>query len=241
MYGWRAKLGIEMPVDNTVVEPEMWAMVPNGVTIHSIRVEGKKELTGEERSQSMCQMGWENAYMLRGTDAIGYCCQHSSFAKGVGWDLEMVKKIEENSGKPATTAATAMVRSMKEMGIKKVGVVAPYSESANQVLSGFLEGNGIKVVKIASLPTVPGPMEIVKIPIAVTYRLAKEADSPEADGVFISSTDLTAVSILSALESDLKKTVISVNQAVLWDLLRLVGVCQPVKGFGSLLGRGLEG
>jgi maleate isomerase len=36
-------------------------------------------------------------------------------------------------------------------------------------------------------------------------------------------------------EQDLKKPVISSNQASLWRTLRLVGVRQPITGFGSLL------
>jgi maleate cis-trans isomerase len=67
------------------------------------------------------------------------------------------------------------------------------------------------------------------------YQLARQADTPEADAVFLSGTGLPTVGVLEMLEQDLKKPVISSNQASLWRALRLAGVRQPITGFGSLL------
>jgi maleate cis-trans isomerase len=53
--------------------------------------------------------------------------------------------------------------------------------------------------------------------------------------VFLNGTGLPTVAILETLEQDLKKPVISSNQASLWQALRLAGVRQAITGFGSLL------
>jgi maleate isomerase len=67
------------------------------------------------------------------------------------------------------------------------------------------------------------------------YQLARQANTPDAEAVFLSGTGLPTVGILETLEQDLKKPVISSNQASLWQALRLAGVRQAVTGFGSLL------
>ena len=38
MFGWRAKIGIIIPSVNTTMEPEMWLMAPEGVSIHTSRM-----------------------------------------------------------------------------------------------------------------------------------------------------------------------------------------------------------
>jgi maleate isomerase len=56
-----------------------------------------------------------------------------------------------------------------------------------------------------------------------------------ADGVLLVGTGLRSVGILEGLEQDLRRPVISANQASLWHCLRLAGVSAPVSGYGSLL------
>ena len=38
MYGWRARIGAMIPTNNTVIEPEIAAMAPEGVTFHVTRM-----------------------------------------------------------------------------------------------------------------------------------------------------------------------------------------------------------
>ena len=67
------------------------------------------------------------------------------------------------------------------------------------------------------------------------YRLARQADVPDADAVLLSGTGLPTIGVLELLERDLGKPVVSSNQALLWRALRMAGVREPVPGFGRLL------
>ncbi len=53
--------------------------------------------------------------------------------------------------------------------------------------------------------------------------------------MLIAGTGFRCVAILESLEQELKRPVISANQASLWHCLRLSGVKEPVAGYGSLL------
>ncbi len=67
------------------------------------------------------------------------------------------------------------------------------------------------------------------------YAQIRAACPPGADGVLIGGTGFRCVAILKTLEQDLKRPVISANQARLWHCLRLSGVRTPVAGYGNLL------
>jgi maleate isomerase len=69
------------------------------------------------------------------------------------------------------------------------------------------------------------------------YAQIRTACPADADGVLIAGTGFRCVGILEALEQDLKRPVISANQASLWHCLRSAGVQAKVEGYGSLLRR----
>jgi maleate cis-trans isomerase len=66
------------------------------------------------------------------------------------------------------------------------------------------------------------------------YRLAREADTDDADGMFISCTGLHVLDIIEMLEKDLGKAVITSNQVTLWSALKKLGVHEKIEGLGKL-------
>ena len=55
--------------------------------------------------------------------------------------------------------------------------------------------------------------------------------------MLIAGTGFRCVAILEALEQDLKRPLISANQASLWHCLRSAGVHVQIGGYGSLFRR----
>jgi len=51
-------------------------------------------------------------------------------------------------------------------------------------------------------------------------ELARENDTPEADGIFLSCTNTTQIEAVAAIEEALGKPVVNSNQAVLWGCLK---------------------
>ena len=56
----------------------------------------------------------------------------------------------------------------------------------------------------------------------------------DAEGVFIGGNGFRAVGIIEAMEADLDRPVLTANQALFWNLIRLSGVTSPVAGYGRL-------
>ena len=84
-------------------------------------------------------------------DLILLAATAPSSRMGIGYDQELIKRISGASGKPATTASTALLEAMRVLGIKKIVLGAPWSDAVNQTVAKFIEGNGIRVLAHAAL------------------------------------------------------------------------------------------
>ena len=73
----------------------------------------------------------------------------------------------------------------------------------------------------------PMPQEI--------YRLCIDAWDDRAQGLFISCMNFNPLPVIPALELALQVPVVSSNSATLWKILQVIGVEEPIYGYGRLL------
>ncbi|UCH02941.1 MAG: aspartate/glutamate racemase family protein [Candidatus Bathyarchaeota archaeon] len=240
MYGWRAKLGILVPSVNTVMEPELNRLAPDGVSIHAARL----KLVGEFTPKNLIQMTKETQHAaeeLKGVvDVIAYGCTSGSFVKGMNWDTEIIAQITKATNLPATTTSTAVVKALKKTNLKKISMATPYPDEVNQLEKEFLENHGFEVIAMKGLnfresSALARARARNRFSASIAYKLAKEVNTGKSDGIFISCTHFKTIEVLEKLEQDLEKPVISSNQATMWEMLRMVAVREPIKGYGSLL------
>lgn len=228
MYGWRGRIGILLPYDNIVLEPEYARMMPEGVSAHVVR----SLLTDRaEWAEDLSRMASCLSYLR--ADMGLYACSASSYMNGAQWHDDFRKRLEDAAGVPIETANSAMIKALKSMNIGKVAIASPHPDWLIPLLNKFIEEYGIEVVSIRGLGL--EPMDINPLEPEVAYRLAKDVMVPEADGVFIVSTNFRCVEVLDLLERELQKPVMGVNQAMLWAAMQRMGVRESITGWGSLL------
>lgn len=241
MYGWRAKIGVLIPSRNVVIEPEFYKMAPEGVSIHFARMMREKAETGAEQIERLF------AYMEsveRGVKELStadvnfiiFGCTSGSFVGGKDYDKRIIEKIRNISEIPATTATTAVVEAINELEVKRLIVATPYLDDINKKAKEFLEASapGVKVVNMRGLGLL---QESGLLYPTSSYILAKELDTPDADGCFISCTNFRTIDIIQKLENDLQKPVVTANQALMWAALKALKIRDPIKGYGQLLER----
>lgn len=233
LYGWRARLGVLIPSANAVSEPEFSMIIPEGTTCHFQRFSfaggGIEEL---KKLKDLALDAVEQIVHVY-PSAIAMCCTAGSFAGGKGWDQRIIEELKDKTGLPATTASTAALKAFKELGVSKVSMPVPYLEEVAKAQKNFLEDNGIEVVSLKWLNK--DGFELNKIPYEVTYDLAKQAEHPNAEAIFISCVNLPTAGLIGKLEQDMGKPVITSNQATIWQLLRLANVNEKIEGYGMLL------
>jgi maleate isomerase len=223
------------------MEMEFHRVMPVGVSVHTARMllpevseKGEKVEALLEMTKNVERAAREVASVK--ASIIVYGCTSGSFVEGLGYDLELANKIEKHTGIKVLTASTAVVEAMKELNFKQISMATPYHDAINKLEKKFLEDNipDLRVKEIKGLQLVEN-IPKGKLEPYTAYEMARELDKQENDGVFISCTNWRTMEILEILENDLKKPVISSNQAAIWAALRAVNIHEPIMGFGSLL------
>ena len=237
-FGWKARLGLVTPSKGWTVEHEWPRMLPRGVSYLVARI--PLNATTPEELLKMGEHAIEGAKLLASAsvDLICYGCTVETVLQGIEYDKRLTEDLQKATGIPAKTMAGAVVEALRELKVHKLAIVTPYIEEINKCEKTFMESIGFEVVYEKGLG-ISEPIEIGKISPAAVYRMGREglSKAPQADLLFISCGNLRSIEILSTLEKDTGKWVISSNQALLWSALRMVGVNEPIYGFGSLLER----
>jgi maleate cis-trans isomerase len=227
MYGWRARIGLLLPVDNAVMEPELYSLRLPGISFHSVR------LTTSERSQ-MPDDGIRLAPIFRnlGIDMVIYACAATSFLQGVDANETLTRRLEEVCKVPVVTATGAMMEALEAMKIKFISVVTPYAPMRGDALVDFLTRKEYQVVNV-----VHHEMNLFETnlkPPHFIYQLARQTAHSDAEATLISGTNLRTMEIIEMLESDTNKPVITSNQAALWSVGKKLAISINWNGCGQL-------
>jgi maleate isomerase len=228
------RIGLIIPSLNVTIEPEFNAYAPEDVSVHVTRL-----LLSKGDPKHLAEMGreTEKACKLLGTanvSVIAYACTSGSLIGGSSWEKKLAARMRSRLRIPVVTTARSVVDAFRELGISKVAVATPYVREVNQLEKKFLEQNRIGVTKITGLGYVYGE-ELHREPPAAAIEMAEQVDSDEAEGIFLSCTDLKTFTVLDRIERLVGKPVVSSNSATLWSCLRAMKLDAKIPALGSLL------
>ena len=241
MLGWRARIGVLVPPGNPTVEPELYRMAPSGVSVHFARLDSSSSASApgahggmEDRTQAYVDSLPAVAPVLGAVNPaiVALAFTAASYSNGFAREAALADRIASLTGSPALTAAQAILAALEHLGVKRLALGTPYPESISAMGRAYWEAAGLTVAGYARLS---GVTNIYDESEERAYRLARQADVPDADALLLSGTGLPTIGVLELLERDLGKPVVSSNQALLWRALRMAGVREPVPGFGRLL------
>ena len=237
MIGFRARLGLLIPSTNVAAEAEFYTMAPPGVTFHFGRLEHRPDLGIEKYERMVEELATEVAKLSHaGVRAIAFACTTGSLYGGKGYNERVEDEIKHLSGVPATSTASAVVEALSFLNAKRLLVLTPYSAKVNELEKRFLEAYGFAVEFIGTLDN--RGLRHSEIGEELLCDQVRKLGSGDSEAVFLSCTGLPTITLLERLEAELKKPVISSNQATLWKLKNMVGLNDPLRGFGSLLEAG---
>jgi len=235
-YGWRAKIGLIYMASSTVMEPEFYAMAPDGVSIHTDRIvlptvtlAGLEQMMGGDDILE-CTTLLASAPL----DVIVFGGTSATFMHGRGWDDAVMERMRAvSNGIPVTTTSTASLRALQTFGAKKISVVTPYLDEISARARIYFEQNGIEVLSARGL-NIDDDHGIGAVPLERVYRFAKQNCDSGADALFMSCTNWRTIGAIEPLEQDLGIPVVSAIQASFWDCLRIARVGEGGEGYGCL-------
>jgi maleate cis-trans isomerase len=232
------RLGFLVPPGNPTTEPEVIRLAPPGVTVHFTRmVAGGRPGAHdgqEERNRQQIEHMEECAALLALVKPAVIVMAHTatSYTLGQQGDADLVQRIQRSTGIPFITAFGSVLVALTHLGVKRVALGAPYSREWTLRGKAHLEAHGVEVVKWANLDDVSN---IYDLPSEKAHEVGTRADSPEAQGLFLSGVGMPTLEVLAHLERDLGKPVISSCSAMVWNALRVANVDASIMGYGKLL------
>jgi len=223
MYGWRGKIGLIVPSNNTLIEPELYPRLPKGVSLHAAKIltEGSDADSIIEMVKKAERAGLELS--AGNVDLIAYCCLSTSLIKGMKWNKEFTVRLAELTGCPVITAFDATVEGLKELNISKISLVSPYPKKVHELLVNCFADEGIQILSEVNTP-IEDINEVPNVSPYHVYSLVRKAFAEQSEGICIVATDLPTLSIIQVAEKDLGKPVITTNQAILNVALKKMNV-----------------
>ncbi len=239
VYATRARLGLIVPPTNSVNESEWARMLPPGVGMHVTRM----RLHADSHSESGKAALWADLAQAIGLlvpvrpDAIAYACTAGSMLIP---PEQVADRMRGFAGVPCVSTAFAIVQALRSLGVRRVAVATPYHDALNRHETEFLAACGFEVTKLIGLGIGAGGAEeyirIAQTPIAEIEAHARAAMTDDADALLISCTDFPTLPLITALEAEFARPVISSNTATLWASLRAAGIEDQVPAGGKLFG-----
>jgi maleate isomerase len=232
------RIGFLVPPGNPTVEPEMFELAPPGVTIHFTRMVAHGNAGSHEgqEARNLTQIAHldENVRLLAMVkpDVIVLAHTATSYTLGRQGEAELVARMEKATGIRFITAFGSVWLALQKLGVTRLAYGAPYAESETLKGKKHLEAHGIEVVSWKCLENV---VNIYFETPERAYGLAKQADVPQAQAVFLSGLGMPTISVLGKLEQDLGKPALSSASAMLWNALRTIGLETKIPGYGRLL------
>ena len=164
--------------------------------------------------------------------SIGFACTSAAMLIGDDPIVELVHQVHPEVA--VSNPVNACVQAFKALDVKRIAVITPYSRMVNESIAAGLEARGLEIPVFVSFEE-PDDNIVAKISEqSVAEGARKAAADDQVEGVFISCTSIRAVSFIADLEKEIGKPVTSSNHAILWHLIRLAGLDDPLPQFGRL-------
>ena len=237
----RARIGVVVPVTNCNLEPDMGLLRPDGVSVHFARA-GGYDPDKVPDSEQMRQFALSSLdQVIADLSAVRphfvlYGCTSATLAHGPAFDQEFCANITQRAGVGAATAAGALVYALTALGIRKIAFSSPYVAALNDEAIGFLDTSGFETVSRKDVEEDLGNYGQGALTPDDVFALGKAANSPEAEALVLSCTEMRAVEAIAALEKELAKPVVTSNQALMFTAAVKLGL-EPasVPQYGRLL------
>lgn len=229
-------LGMIFPPADYPVPPEAKLLYPEGVTFlaeglafHGMTIESYDEAVPRIVPAAI-------KLKDRGATAISIMGTSLTFYKGAAFNRELIERVHDATGLPATSMSNGIVDGLKVAGAKRVAVATAYTDVVNATLQRFLTESGFEVLSIKGLNLTGAAISVAQDHL-YDFCVGAFSATPKADALLVSCGGLKTLDLLAPLETKCKVPVVSSTPHALMNAVRLVGANPRVKGYGSVLAK----
>lgn len=238
-FGSRARLGLIVLESDQTLEVEARLINLDGVDFYHSRIPNEMEVTPTTLTDMAARLPTAAGLLPTdfGFDAIGYGCTSAATLIGTEGVTNAIRQA--HPGMACTNPIAAAIAGFEALAVKRVAIVTPYTLDVTEPVADVFRHAGLEVGAVGSFLE-SSDLVVARISadsIAHGIRTVAAA-ARDCDGVFVSCTSLRTLDLIPAMEAEIGKPIVSSNQALLWHLLRLGGVNEPLAGMGRLFAAG---
>lgn len=233
LYGVKGRVGLIVPHEDYTTEYEFNRLAPEEVVFYTTRI-FLKSVSREDLVRMSEEVDSALDRIPPKVDLVIYHCTSGTFILGPKWEEGILERIRGRLNVTATSTMKSVVEALKYLGLSRVSLVTPYTRELNEAESKYLLQFGVRVVKDSCL-SLTSSEAMCAVEHDEIKQLVEKADTPEAQGIFISCTGLKTMGLIDELEETYRKPVVSSNSATFWNVLRLCRLRANIKGYGRLL------
>ncbi len=195
------RVGIVVPSSNTVVEDYCHDQLAGEgpLRVHFARI-SVTQISPDAPSLSQ----FEETRMLAAFDLLAEAHPDrlvwgGTAAGWLGFDLDrhLCDRIEERTGIPATSSLLATNARLKELGVRRIGLVTPYEQEIETRIIGNYKAAGIDVVANERLDITVNT-DYAAVSPAEIFEMSKNVAQTGAEAIVILCTNLAGAAIVNA-------------------------------------------
>lgn len=229
--GWRARIGVITPDYDPVPESEFWTLAPEGVSVHAARA-----VIGDPRTFANSPGVDDAAELLArlSLKAIVFAFTTSSYVQGSTGEDSFRARLEKRSrGTPVLLPCQAAVEAFRLFGVHRIVLVHPpwFPDEVDQAGAAYFRAHGFEV---DSATHVHPTREFTEVHPGELYEWVRSHIPKTAEAVFIGGNGMRAIGVISALEQDLARPVLTANQVAFWYALHQAHVGAQISGYGEI-------
>ena len=245
------RIGLVVPSSNTTMERELPQLLlrhadlaASGCTFHSSRA--RLHTVDVESLARMVDDGERCVTEVADADVdvVAYACLVALMARGAGAHGPIERRFAEitagagNRQIPVVSSAGALVRTLRDLGLARIALVAPYMPELTRLVIGYVQHAGVMVVDSISL-CVPDNLEVGRLDPGNLPRQVSKLDLRDAQGIVLSAcVQMQSLPAVDSVEQATGLPVVTAVTATAREVLMALGLTPSVPGGGAALAAG---
>ena len=236
--GARARIGLIVLATDQTIEHE-WRQIMGGlegVAVYQSRIWNDARITPETLRQMEGRLADSAAVIMPGLPLAVVAFGCTSAAMVIGEEQVVRPAARGPAGGHGHHADHGRLRGVPGARRQAASPCSrPTARTSTRPCARYIEARGVEVPVLGSFDE-EDDLRAARIDVASIRAAAIELGrDPRVDAVFVACTSLRVAEAAAEIEAALGKPVTSSNHAMAWHALRLAGIADPVKGWGSLL------
>lgn len=238
-YGSLATIGMAVPQANPTVEPEMSALMPDGVALLTTRLQGSRENSKNRLVEYLDNFADSlQDFDTAPIDAVGYACTATSYLIGAQEEERRIGEFAARFGYPIVTSAQAIRAALAHLGARKIALFAPYPSWLVEASQTYWKNAGLTITdtKTVALDT-SDTRHVYRVRTPMVLDGIAQLDWQGADAVVLTGTGVPTLRCIGEIARRSGKPVLTSNLCLAWSLLRTLGLTDslPAAADGEFL------